>query len=685
MNIEQTPQPHNRPPRLLALIVVVIIVCLCGAIVGGYAISRQLASPPATDTGIAAITSTATGIFSTAATPEPTPSISALATDTPPAAIISPTQPAIVPTANSDTAALLAGDVPMRDLRALASRLKYDGAELPAVVNAVPPTFAVGDSREFWIADDSSDTPRQFQASATLQFITPHTYWWVQNGYTTDSAALKKSAERFEIKTYPTNREFFGSEWTPGVDNDVHLSIFLGNVPGVGGYYASLNEFSVEVNPYSNAMEIFFINLAALQPGNSRFDGVLAHEFQHMIHWHQDRNEETWVNEGLSELATGLNGLTPGNARNLYLLAPDLQLNGWGDTPADSVPHYGASYLFMQYFLDRFGEDVLKTVVANPKNGITGFNDTLRSAGIPFTFDDIFADFLIANYLNDRSLDNGRWGYRTLHISRPQLDATHRDPPVERDSTVRQYGADYMKIDAATPITLTFSGDITAAVVNNSAHSGVFQWYSNRGDDSDMTLTRAVDLRSVQSATLSYWVWFDIEKDWDYAYVEVSTDGGRGWQLLRPSLSRDTNPSGNAYGAGYTGSSNGWQPQTVDLTPFAEQNILLRFEYITDDAITQPGLTLDDISIPEIGLFDNAETVDAAWDAQGFVRIDNRVPQKYTVQLITLSAPPTVRRLLLNAENYGEWQLGAGKYVLVVSAQAPVTTEPARYRYTLTR
>ncbi len=657
---------------LLALAAVFFLLCLCGAAIVGFVSGQQNTATPTTP----------------AAMPPDTPTAITLATDTPTAATTVTASPLPKPTATTappppDTVALLAADVPIRDLRTLAERLKYGGAQLPEIANVTPPAFAVGDSRTFWIADDSSGTPKQFQADATLQYITPHTYWWVQNGYTVDANSLRQSAERFETETYPTNREFFGSEWTPGVDNDVHLSIFLGNVPGVGGYYASLNEFVPAVNPYSNAMEIFFINLAALQPGNSRFDGVLAHEFQHMIHWHQDRNEDTWVNEGLSELATALNGLDVGNARNLYLANPDLQLTGWGDTPTDSLPNYGVSYLFMQYFLDRFGENLLKAVVANPKNGIAGFNDTLRRAGMSVTFDDIFSDFLLANYLNDRSLADGRWGYQTLRLPNISLDEKYNRFPVTRESTVNQYGADYVEIEAPTPLTLTFRGEITAAVVNNSAHSGAFQWYGNRGDDSDMTLTRAVDLRSVQQATLRYWVWFDIEEDWDYAYVEVSTDGGKSWQILQPPLSRTTNPSGNAYGAGYTGTSNGWQSETVDLSAFAGQQVLLRFEYITDDAINRPGVMLDDISIPEIGFADDAESDDAGWDARGFVRIDNIVPQKYTVQLLPLDSPEKASRLPLDAANRGEWQLDAGRYVLVISAQAPVTTEPAAYQYNI--
>ena len=41
------------------------------------------------------------------------------------------------------------------------------------------------------------------------------------------------------------------------------------------------------------------------------YETVLAHEFQHMVHWNNDRNEETWVNEGMSELAQEVAGYLP--------------------------------------------------------------------------------------------------------------------------------------------------------------------------------------------------------------------------------------------------------------------------------------------------------------------------------------------------------------------------------------
>jgi hypothetical protein len=221
-------------------------------------------------------------------------------------------------------------------------------------------------------------------------------------------------------------------------------------------------------------------------------------------------------------------------------------------------------------------------------------------------------------------------------------------------------------------------------------------WWSNRGDDSSSSLTREFDLRNVQSATLQAWLWYDIEPDWDYAYAEISTDGGRSWHILAGRHSVTSNPHGNSFGPAYTGTSGGgttpvWVEEEVDLTPFAGQVILLRFEMTTDDSVNHPGLFLDDVRIPEIGYTEDFEEGDGGWEPQGFIRTDNVLPQRYLVQVITWGADetPAVARLELDESQRGTFRIeGFGRQVrravLAVSALAPATTEPAPYWYALT-
>ena len=112
----------------------------------------------------------------------------------------------------------------------------------------------------------------------------------------------------------------------------------------------------------------------------------------------------------------------------------------------------------------------------------------------------------------------------------------------------------------------------------------------------------------------------------------------------------------------------------------------MRFEYITDDAINQVGFLVDDIAIPAIGYADDAEGGDGGWQAVGFVRMDNTLPQRYVVQAIELGDEPRVQRMKLDERNHGQLTLtGLGettdRVVLVISGITPFTTEAAKYEY----
>lgn len=587
---------------------------------------------------------------------------------------------------------LLGATLPERDQRLLAMRLKLNGQEIPLIVHDRPPELRLGDTNTFWVTDNEQEPPRQFQSTATLRYITDHSYWWVAEGFTVSEAGLQRSAERFEQQTYPTNRAFFGSEWSPGVDSDIRVHVFMGDAPGVAGYYSASNQYSRLAEPYSNEREMFFINLKAMSPGNDYFDSVLAHEFQHMIHWHQDRNEDTWVNEGFSELATFINGYGPSSFMGAYAAVPDTQLTSWADSPGAAVAHYGASFLFMAYFLQRYGEDMTRAVVAREENGVAGFNAVLAENVLSEQFNDVFADFLVANYLNDPNAGDGRWGYQDLRPGPVALSEQHSVYPAEKQATVYQYGADYIELTGEGDIIIEFNGSTSVRVVDNKAYSGKYQWYSHRGDDSNTRLTHAFDLTAVESATLQYWTWYDIETDWDYGYVEISTDGGETWTILQTPHSATSNPSGNAYGPGYTGSSGGtpaWIEEKLDISTYAGQEVLIRFEYVTDDAVNRPGWTIDDVSIPEIGFYDDMESGPGEWIAEGFVLMDNILAQPFLVQVVEMGdAGITVEQIPLDQANAGTFtveNLGSDikRAVLVVSGLAPITTQPASYQYKL--
>ncbi|MGC9335561.1 MAG: hypothetical protein ACP5JJ_15530, partial [Anaerolineae bacterium] len=551
--------------------------------------------------------------------------------------------------------------IPVRDLHDLAIRLRGLPPDTPRIVNEPgSPDYELGTRRLFHVSN--VDTEEQFDLYATLRYKTEHVYMWVEEGVRLDQDALEAAADLFEERSYATNRAFFGSEWRPGVDNDPHLSVLHATNLGdsVAGYFSSADEFVSAVRDDSNEMEMFYINVDNVTPNSDFYNGVLAHEFQHMIHWHNDRNEETWLNEGFSELATYLNGFDVGGSDWLFANAPDTQLNTWPSGPGAAGANYGAAYLFTSYFLDRFGSDATQALVAHIENSFTSVEDVLRSEGSDLTYEDLFADWVVANLLDDPSIDDGRYGYEDIDPPAFDVETTYYRMayPVSERATVHQHGSDYIEVQGTQPLNFSFTGSTQVGLVDTSAHSGRYFWWSNRGDDSDMSLTRQFDLSGVDRATLSYWTWYDIESDWDYAYVQVSADGGATWEILETPSGVGTNPNGNSFGWAYTGTSgNGenpeWIQEEVDLSDYAGREIQIRFEYITDDAVNRPGFVLDDVAIPEIDYLDDFELDGGGWEPAGFIRHANVLSQRWVVQVVLFGPEKTVSRLELDEDQTG--------------------------------
>lgn len=592
--------------------------------------------------------------------------------------------------------------VPTRDLRELALRLRPNVEDVPEVIESVD--YAVGDEISFWASN--VDDNRQFEVKATLVYMTDVAYVWVESGEDYDERQIIRSVNTFSEKSYPTVRAFFGSEWSPGVDNNPRLHILHANDLGnsIAGYYSSADEFSRLANEYSNEKEMFYISLEWLNRSRDYgyYETVLAHEFQHMVHWYNDRNEETWVNEGLSELAQEVAGYPPDTGfASVFASVPDTQLNTWSDNPAGNGEHYGSAYLFMAYTLQRFGEDVTKAVVAHPANGIAGVAEALAEEGYPFTFQDVFADWVVANYINDPDAlgAKGVYGYQQLQAPQPSPDKTFRRYPVEsRTTTVRNFGSDYLELQGSGDVTFRFQGNTETRLANVTPHSGRLMFWSNRADDSDSRLTRSFDFSGVAAGTkleMQANLWYDIENDYDYLYVLASVDGKK-WEILPGQLTTTENPSGNSFGAAYTGESSPtgdeipeWIEERYDLSAYAGQEVAIRFEYVTDDAVNYPGAFVDDIRIPAIGYSTDFEDGPDGWESQGWMITDNRLPQRWIVQVLALHNGEliSVERATVNAAGATTIQINGlsstTNAVVIISGATPVTTEEAQYEYSI--
>ena len=120
----------------------------------------------------------------------------------------------------------------------------------------------------------------------------------------------------------------------------------------------------------------------------------------------------------------------------------------------------------------------------------------------------------------------------------------------------------------------------------------------------------------------------------------------------------------------------------IDLSAYAGHVIQIRFEVLTDFTTNRDGFQLDNIEIPELNFYDGAEDDQAGWEAQGFIRSNNRVPVNWVAWVV--KPGPEIEWIDLQPEQSASFEItGFGdKFdfaLLVVSPTAPVTTQELKY------
>jgi immune inhibitor A len=579
-------------------------------------------------------------------------------------------------------------EVPLRDLYSLTRRLRFKNNEpLPTTTGRPPGNYAAGHSDTFYMNDIVGK--RYYTITAQVHVVTDHAYWYVEDGQPVDLPSIREVASYFEETIYPENHRLFGTEWTPGVDNDPRITVLFASIPGAGGYFSSADEYTRAINPYSNEREIIYVNVDG---GYEGVGSTLAHEFQHMIHWYESPDHDVWLNEGASELAQTVNGYDVGGVDYDYQRNPDTQLNAWQSNPTASRANYGASFLFFDFLRSNYGgDDTIRAIVAADGKGQDAVTRGLRDAGRTETFDDVFRQWVLANLLDEQPGSQAKglaYPDRDVNVSASDTLASY---PVERSATVNQHGVDYIELEPGSgALDVQFRGDATTRVIAPPPLNGQSVYWSNRGDLSDSSMTRTFDLSGLSSATLEFGLWLDTEPDLDYGYAMASTDGGETWDTLKGTHSSDENPNGTNFGNGYSGRSaesagadaNGWLHERVDLSPYAGRKVQIRFEYITDDGYNAGGVAVDNISIPELGFKDDAEA-DAGWQYAGFARVANELPQHYFLAAVTQAADDTfqVQPVDVAPDGTASFRIEGGytSAVLVVAGMTPYSIHPAEY------
>ena len=155
-------------------------------------------------------------------------------------------------------------------------------------------------------------------------------------------------------------------------------------------------------------------------------------------------------------------------------------------------------------------------------------------------------------------------------------------------------------------------------------HSGDYYVYSQMADRSYKRLGGTFTVPT-GTPTLTFWVSYDIEFDWDYAFVEIAEAGTDNWTTLPDINGLTTQSTGDSCDAGWvddihpflahfmdnvcnptgttgewhalTGSSGGWVQVEIDLSAYAGQTVELYISYASDWGTQGLGVFVDDIEL----------------------------------------------------------------------------------------
>lgn len=287
-------------------------------------------------------------------------------------------------------------------------------------VRKTPDTKIEGQKEEFSVMNIEKNKPEK--RTAVLKKIGVHCYLYLEEGKEYDDKILSGIVERFDSVIYVKNTETFGCEPNPGIDNDERITILIvdikdGWAPGkgfVGGYFFPLDCYPASVVQYSNEREMIYLDCYPSDPADPLYPGIIAHEFQHMIHFANDPKEDKWLNEGCSQLAHYICGYGHPPQILSFMKNPSDDATVW----QNSMEDYGAVYLLHYYLFHKYaGADLsekqkfYRALVASPLKDIESIDAVLAQSGINKTFEDIYKDWLVANLINKADMAGGLYGY----------------------------------------------------------------------------------------------------------------------------------------------------------------------------------------------------------------------------------------------------------------------------------
>jgi len=300
---------------------------------------------------------------------------------------------------------------------------QYPPAYTDRDVTAPGPYGPATDS--WWVWDLSVMPPRDKQIAASVRGEGRNVYVVVEDaawGHSVDERVVANLIQAWDEGT-PSDPEHGIYDQVTGLfgdppdefDNDPKVYLFLyemGSYNGHGfdGYFKVEDQLDV---PVSNRHETLHINTLHYAPDSDYMLSVQAHELQHLIHWGHDREEENWLNEAMSEVAMVVTGYG----------ADEKWVDAWLRDPSHPlIPdgigqgHYGLYMLFGDYLWERFGDDFIKDLTADPLHGKDSLDAKLGDIDSTLDLDTVYADLGLAIAVNDTSFEGGVYGFERLDI-----------------------------------------------------------------------------------------------------------------------------------------------------------------------------------------------------------------------------------------------------------------------------
>lgn len=423
------------------------------------------------------------------------------------------------------------------------------------------------------------------------------------------------------------------------------------------------------------------------------YEGVFAHEYQHLLESYEDPDEGLWTNEGLSDFAGRITGyfkpkapitaldfeshvqcilgnlgtVTPANPLPREG-GPSNSLNLWGDQGGgDILCDYGAAFTFVEWLNDTYGRDFITRLHRLNKNGFSGLNADLAAEGASEDAIDTVHHWLASMAL-DGVLDDGaaltgaparlfkvraldariNWDTPKAYANNPEGPQVNEGAPPNGADFVRLRApnGNYLSADDVDSIEfegvktlpalpLTWTADLTPP-----EHLSDPALYSGKGDNLDNAAVRAVAVPTT-NPTLTFENRYSMEEDYDYGYVQVSTDDGETWTTLSnnhtDARGRLNGNSGCERGTQATCAPK-WVDESFNLTQYAGRDILLSFRYITDGAVVEDGWWIDDVKVGDTVLTDGTTT--SGW--QSPTQVNPVDVAGYTVQLVAYTDDHTL-------------------------------------------